>query len=138
MTPERPGDRIKALRIQRKFTQEQLAKAAGLSVGFLSDVETGNSNIGAKKLLDLAEALDVSLDYLMKGEEVAPPAPKPTSLEFPASLIRDAEKLGLTFSDARRLLGIQQQIVGFRNDHKSADLESVDWIALYKSVTKDL
>lgn len=136
MTPETPGERIKALRLQRKLTQEQLAKAAGLSVGFLSDVETGSSNIGAKKLLDLAEVLDVSLDYLMKGEEAAPP-PKPAALEFPASLIRDAEKLGWSMSDARRLLSIQQQIIGFRNDHKSSDLESVDWIGLYKTVTKN-
>jgi len=138
MTPERPGDRIKALRIERKLTQEQLAKAAGISVGFLSDVETGNSKIGADKLLGLADALDVSLDYLMKGEEAMPAPPKPVPLELPAALVRTAEKWKLTVNQARRLMSIQQQIVGFRNDHKSTDLESVDWEALYRSVVKHL
>ena len=135
MTSERPGDRIKALRIERKQTQEQLAKEAGISVGFLSDVETGNSKIGADKLLNLAEALDVSLDYLMKGEESVPAASKQAPLELPASLVRTAEKWQLTVNQARRLMSIQQQIVGFRNDHKSGDLESVDWEALYRTVS---
>ena len=118
------------------MTQEQLAKEAGLSVGFLSDVETGNSKIGADKLLNLAEVLDVSLDYLMKGAEPAPAASKPAPLELPASLVRTAEKWQLTVNQARRLMSIQQQIVGFRNDHKSTDLESYDWDALYRTVTK--
>jgi transcriptional regulator with XRE-family HTH domain len=133
MSNERPGDRIKALRIERKLTQEQLAKAAGLSVGFLSDVETGNSKIGADKLLDLAEALDVTLDYLMKGA-VAAPTTKPAPLELPAALVRAAEKYQLTVNQARRLMSMQQQIVGFRNDSKSTDPEGFDWDALYRSV----
>jgi transcriptional regulator with XRE-family HTH domain len=134
MTNERPGDRIKALRTERKLTQEQLAKAAGISIGFLSDVETGNSKIGADKLLDLAEALDVTLDYLMKGEVTAASASKSVPLELPAALVRTAEKWQLTVNQARRLMSMQQQIVGFRNDNKSTDLESFDWDTLYRSV----
>jgi transcriptional regulator with XRE-family HTH domain len=136
MSHERPGDRIKALRSDRKLTQEQLSAAAGISIGFLSDVETGKSNIGADKLLDLAEALDVTLDYLMKGA-TAQVEQKAVPLELPASLVRLAEQVGLTVNQARRLLSMQQQIVGFRHDNKSTDLETFDWNALHKSV-KDL
>jgi len=135
MTNERPGERIKALRIERKQTQEQLAKAAGISIGFLSDVETGKSQIGADKLLDIADTLDVSLDYLMKGAAATyTTTPKDVPLELPASLVRLAEQAGLTVNQARRLLSMQQQIVGFRNDNKSTDLEGFDWAALHKSV----
>lgn len=133
MPHERPGDRIKALRTERKQTQEQLAKAARISVGFLSDVETGKSQIGADKLLDIAEALDVSLDYLMKGE-VPQAAPRNEPLELPASLVRLAEQVGLTVGEARRLMSMQQQIIGFRHDDKSTDPEKFDWAALYQSV----
>lgn len=127
------GDRIKAMRIERKLTQEKLAQGAGISVGFLSDVENNKSNVGADKLLDISMALDVSLDYLMKGDQGIASV-KETSLELPASLVRLAEKVGLTVNQARRLMSMQQQIVGFRNDHKSTDLEMFEWEELYRSM----
>ena len=38
-----PGDRIKAIRGQRNWTQEELAEAAGISKSFLSDIENGQA-----------------------------------------------------------------------------------------------
>lgn len=128
-----PGDRIKAMRIERKLTQEKLAQAAGISIGFLSELENGKSNIGADKLLDIAVALEVSLDYLMKGDENAQVA-KDVPLELPASLVRVASREGLTVNQARQLLGMQRQIKAFRNDLKSTELETFDWDTFYKSL----
>lgn len=128
-----PGDRIKAMRIERKLTQEKLALAAGISIGFLSELENGKSNVGADKLLDIAVALEVSLDYLMKGDENAQVA-KDVPLELPASLVRVASREGLTVNQARQLLGMQRQIKAFRNDQKSTELEAFDWDAFYQSL----
>jgi len=71
----------------------------------------------------------------MKGEETAPAALKPATLELPASLVRDSRAWDYG-QRARRLLALELQMIGFRNDHKSTDLESVDWKGLYVSVTK--
>lgn len=131
------GQRIKALRTERKITQEKLAQHAGISVGFLSDLENDKTNVGADKLLDIAEALDVSLDYLMKGDVVAQ-APKTVALELPASLVRLADRVGLTVTQARQLMGMRQQLLGFRSDTKNTDLEGFDWEKLHASVKEFL
>lgn len=128
-----PGQRIKATRVERKMTQEKLVQLAGISVGFLSDLENDKTNVGADKLLDIAEALDVSLDYLMKGEDSTQP-PKMMALELPASLVRLADRAGLTVTQVRQLMGMRQQLIGFRSDTKNTDLESFDWEKLHASV----
>ena len=48
------GERIKARRIELGWTQDVLAQKAGISKGFLSDVENGKRSIGAETLLDIA------------------------------------------------------------------------------------
>ena len=63
-----PGDWIKAVRGQRNWTQEQLAEAAGISKGFLSDIENDKRNISSESALKIADALGISLDYLLRGE----------------------------------------------------------------------
>jgi len=131
------GQRIKALRTERKITQEKLAQQAGISVGFLSDLENDKTNVGADKLLDIAESLDVSLDYLMKGAG-ATQAPKQVALELPASLVRLADRVGLTVTQARQLMGMRQQLLGFRSDTKNTDLENFDWEKLHTSVKEFL
>ena len=66
------GERIKARRLERGWTQEQLAEKAGISKGFLSDLETGTRNVSAEYLLKIAQALNVTLDFLMKGDSSKP------------------------------------------------------------------
>lgn len=128
-----PGERIKATRIERKLTQEKLAQAAGISVGFLSDLENGKTKVGADKLLEIAEALDVSLDYLMKGDDGEEPN-NDVPMALPASLVRIATRENLTMQHIRILMGMRRQLIGFRNDQKSTDLEDFDWAKLYDSV----
>ena len=47
----KPGDRIRAIRGKRKWTQEQLAEAAGISKSFLSDIENDKRNISSSRRL---------------------------------------------------------------------------------------
>jgi transcriptional regulator with XRE-family HTH domain len=129
------GDRIRERRTKLGWTQDDLASKAGLSKGFLSDVENNKRNVGADSLLDLAEALNVSLDYLMKGEMVRA---KEKTLEIPADLAEFASQAGISFRDARQLLGMQQQILAHRSAGKAGAAERFDWAHFYESVKKFL
>lgn len=54
-------------RKQLGFTQEQAAEKSGLSHQFFSTVETGRKNLRAESIIKVAEALEVSTDYLLLG-----------------------------------------------------------------------
>ena len=58
---------IKKLRKQRKLSQEELAKKAGVTYSTLIKLESGaNKNPTIKTLQQIASALTVTLDELMK------------------------------------------------------------------------
>ena len=61
------GVRIREQRQQRGWSQEHLARLVGVSKSFLSDVENGKGGVIAETLLSLAQALEVSMDFLMTG-----------------------------------------------------------------------
>jgi transcriptional regulator with XRE-family HTH domain len=65
------GERIKALRRHRGWTQDQLAQATGVSRSAVAQWETGRAGFGAKARL-IATALEVSLRQLHSGPVVAP------------------------------------------------------------------
>jgi len=62
------GDRIREIRGKLGWTQEKLAAEAGISKGFLSDVENNKRSISAEYVLRIANALGASLEYLLRGE----------------------------------------------------------------------
>ena len=55
------GSRIRAVRLEKKMTQEQLAEAVGVGV---SHIETGNSIPSLQVMLDIINALGCSADEL--------------------------------------------------------------------------
>ncbi len=61
------GQRIMLRRKQLGYTQEQAAEKANLSHQFFSTVETGRKNIRAESIIKVANALEVSTDYLLMG-----------------------------------------------------------------------
>lgn len=63
------GERIKELRVQKKLTQEKLAKLVGLSYIQVGRYETNKSKPSSDVLQRLANALDTTTDYIMKGTE---------------------------------------------------------------------
>jgi transcriptional regulator with XRE-family HTH domain len=63
------GERIKELRVQKKLTQEKLAKLVGLSYIQVGRYETNKSKPSSDVLQHLANALDTTTDYIMKGTE---------------------------------------------------------------------
>ena len=56
---------IRDLRLQRDLTLQAVARRAGLSVGFLSQIERGLSSPGVRDLMRIAEALGTDFNLLM-------------------------------------------------------------------------
>jgi transcriptional regulator with XRE-family HTH domain len=132
------GERIRERRTSLKLTQDQLAQRAGISKGYLSDLENDKRSVGADTLLEVAEALSVSLDYLMKGDAEAEKRTAEPSVGIPAELEAFALRASLTFRQARQLLGMRQQIVAHRSADKAGESGSFDWARFYESVKQFL
>lgn len=62
--------RLKALRIEKQMTQEDLAKAAGVSTAFISSVERGINSPSFATLESIAEALDVPVQDLFDFHDI--------------------------------------------------------------------
>lgn len=63
------GSKIKAARVEKKFTQEQVAEVLGVSRQTISNWENGKSYPDIISVIKMSECYGVSLDYLLKGEE---------------------------------------------------------------------
>lgn len=61
MYPERFGMRLKALREKRGLTQEELAKRAKMSRGYLSRLEMRRHDLPLRRLRHLAKVLGVPM-----------------------------------------------------------------------------
>lgn len=58
------GEKLKAVRKAKGFTQEQIAERAEISDSYVSDVERGQRNISLETLEKLIRALDISPEEL--------------------------------------------------------------------------
>lgn len=61
------GKRIRQIRKEYGYTQEQLAECAEISVDFVGLIETGRSSMSLKNLAKIASTLNVTTDYLIFG-----------------------------------------------------------------------
>jgi len=128
------GERIKAKRLELGWTQEELCKKAGISTGFLSDLENQKRSVSAETLLDIARVLGLSLDYLMKGSGTEVPTEQ---VQIPHPLAELAKAENLTFLQALLLLDMRRQIVAHRSTSRS-DEQDFDWKKFYESVKEFL
>ena len=128
------GQRINYIRTERGLTLERLADLAGLSKSFLWDVEQDRSGISGRRLLQVANALGASLDYLLRGEPV-PKGYEPQSVEVPRSLGELAEELGLGYRQTMMLLDIERSIVARRGTRTQSFRSKEDWRSLYDAVS---
>jgi transcriptional regulator with XRE-family HTH domain len=60
------GGRVRNHRKWMRWTQRELCERAGLSVGFLSDVENGKRSVSLINAVNLAHALGVDLSKLIR------------------------------------------------------------------------
>ncbi len=64
------GMRIKKLRLEKRYTREQLAYLTDISDKFLYEIESGKKGFSAVTLMKLSKALNVSMDYIMAGKDM--------------------------------------------------------------------
>ena len=64
------GKRCKEARLAAKLTQEKLGELLDVNSQFISDVERGCVGVSLLTLKNLLEILNVTTDYLLKGEEI--------------------------------------------------------------------
>jgi transcriptional regulator with XRE-family HTH domain len=68
---EKVGKNIKFFRFRRQLSQADLAEKARISITSLSDIERGNNFPQAKTLCNLAQALDIEVWSLFRGEDMS-------------------------------------------------------------------
>ena len=61
------GNNIKALRLSRGMTQEQMAEKLDHSVNFVSLIELGKSGMSVTTILDICNILDIDVNCIFKG-----------------------------------------------------------------------
>lgn len=94
------GERIQMLRKQRGYNQDQLAEMASLNRVTIAKYESGRIEPGAQALARIADALGVSIDYLMGREEEPHEHADDDLWDLREQLRRDPD-LGVLFSAAR-------------------------------------
>lgn len=63
----RLGQNVRALRLKRAWSQEQLAEASGSHTNYVGGIERGERNPTATKILAIASALNVEPADLFAG-----------------------------------------------------------------------
>lgn len=69
MEAEKWGRRIRAFRKLKGFTQEGFAKEIGISVSLLGEIERGNRLASDELLLEVSEALGITVEELQPIED---------------------------------------------------------------------
>lgn len=108
-----PGERIRIIRRARGLTQEQLARATGVSRSAVAQWETGRAGFGGK-LAAIASALDVSARQLKAsaGEMISRERASVRISNQEATLLRHFRELGNAEQACMLLLARRLAAVG--------------------------
>lgn len=134
---ESVGKRLRFIRDQKGLTLDQLAQKAGISKSFLWAVEQDRSGISGEKLLQVANALGASLEFLLRGEP-APDDYRPPVIEIPRELSEAAEELGLTYRQTVALLDVHRSIIARRSSNSRLPMTREEWFQLFDGVKQFL
>jgi transcriptional regulator with XRE-family HTH domain len=128
------GDRIREVREELRLTQDQLADRAGLSKGFLSEVENNKRNLGSQNLLKIAGVLGASVDYLLRGEVSESSGSEP--IVIPPELSQAAEELELSYAATIELLEAHRSVIARRSNRGLRRFNVEDWKKLHEAIKK--
>ena len=98
------GRRVLQCRNSRNWTQEELANHAHVSVQFISAIEQGRTNVRTDYLVQLAETLNVSTDFLLRGE---------INIIDASNLAKQIESL-----DGQEFIHLQNIVIEYCKSHK--------------------
>lgn len=127
------GQRIKEIRQSLGWTQDRLAGEAGISKSFLSEIENDKASISGENLLKIANVLNASLDYLMKGSSSGKEA-VPRPIEIPPELSEASEELGLSYKNTLALLSADQALLARRSNKDRPKMTKERWKDLYSKL----
>lgn len=131
------GQRLQFLRTRKGLTLDQLAGQSRLSKSFLWEVEHDRTGISGEKLLQVANVLGASLDFILRGEPT-PQNYKPEAIEIPQELSELAEERGLSYRQTLVLLEIGSSIIARRSTKAHERKSKDDWGKLYEGVKEFL
>ena len=60
------GENLKKIRLEKKMSQGDICRALGVDRGYISNLESGKRNPTLATIKRIADALDVSVDRLLK------------------------------------------------------------------------
>jgi transcriptional regulator with XRE-family HTH domain len=61
------GENIKKLRLEKKFSQEELADICSLHRTYIGSVERGERNVSLENIVSISKALGVTPSILLQG-----------------------------------------------------------------------
>ena len=83
------GQRIKEVRCEKHLTQEYLAHATNVNTSHISNIETSKAKVSLTLLVNICNAMHVTLDYLLQNEYHNPTSATEKEL---LNIIKDMEK----------------------------------------------
>ena len=89
------GERIRQLRIQRGFTQENVAQILNIDRSFYSRIEAGKNGCAVDLFIQLSGLFKVSLDYLILGK-------------YDSTLLRNTERILLKENIEKTIAHLEQ------------------------------
>lgn len=126
------GERIKQLRLAKQWTIKELALKAGMSAGYLSEVERGGSALSGEKFGALAKLLGTTVDFILTG--TGEPEQAGAEVRIPAALAEAAQALDLSYATTMRLLRGKQSLVAARREGVEDEWTAQKWMDFYKKV----
>jgi transcriptional regulator with XRE-family HTH domain len=115
------GSRVRMRRMMLKMSQEKLGEALGLTFQQVQKYEKGTNRVGASRLQQIAQILQVPVAFFFEGapSQAAPAAAAP-SPSFVSEFLASAEGLALTEAFMRiknpkmrrRIVDLVEEIAG--------------------------
>ena len=75
------GKRVRETRKQQKISQERLAELTGVSAGYISHIETARKKASLSILIRIANALGITVDELLNGNQIYNPNDYQTDID---------------------------------------------------------
>lgn len=86
------GKRVRETRKQQNISQMELADLSGLSVSYISHIETAKKRASLSSLLRISNALGITVDELLNGNQLFNPTEYQTDLDIVMSDCDSNEK----------------------------------------------
>lgn len=66
------GQRIREIRLEKQLTQEYIASTTGVNVSHISNIETNKVKVSLTLLVQICNALNITIDFLLQNEYHSP------------------------------------------------------------------